>query len=51
MCYTDGTHDTQEGLSLTAGDEFVDLNYFSGDTDGNGLEQELELNDWSIECR
>ena len=51
MCDTDGIHDTQEELSSTAGHGFDDLNYFSEDTDWSGLEQELELNDWSMEFR
>ena len=51
MCDTDGTHDTQEELSSTAGHGFDDLNYFSEDTDWSGLEQELESNDWSMEFR
>ena len=49
MCDTDGIHDTQEELSSTAGHGFDYLNYFSEDTDWSGLEQELELNDWSME--
>ena len=48
---TDGTHDTQDELSPTAGHGFDDLNYFSEDTDWSGLEQELQLNDWSMEFR
>ena len=50
MC-SNGTHDTQEELSSTAGHGFDDLNYFSEDTDWSGLEQGLESNDWSMEFR
>ena len=51
MCDTDGTHDTQEELSSTAGHGFDDPNYFIEGTDCSGLEQELELNDWSMKFR
>ena len=47
-----GTHDTHEELSPTGGHGFDDLNYFSEDTaDWSGSEQELGLNDWSMEFR